>query len=324
MTRSSLGVIFHPTFPPESLVDYARRAEAAGFDELWLFEDCFFAGAFTSAATALAATERIKIGIGILPATVRNPLFAAMEITTLARLYPGRFIPGFGHGVDSWMKEIGAAPRSTLTALEETVSSVRALLSGERVTFQGQHVQLDNVQMNLTAPHIPPLYIGAIREKSLRLAGRVGDGTIFTEMASPAYVRWAREHIQQGMDEAQRSTNTMAVFVFAKVNPDGNVARQAVRPVLAKRLKSAAPHLQPLGIAEEAQRLYQEYGVEGAAERMPDAWLDDLSVSGTPQQAAATIERLADAGAQSVILLPLEGDPTCLDEYIRYLLPALK
>ena len=82
--------------------------------------------------------------------------------------------------------------------------------------------------------------------------------------------------------------------------------------------------MRPLGIAEEAQRLYREYGVEGAAERMPDAWLDELSVSGTPQQAAATIERLADAGAQSVILLPLEGDPTCLDEYILYLLPALK
>jgi len=82
--------------------------------------------------------------------------------------------------------------------------------------------------------------------------------------------------------------------------------------------------LQPLGIAEEAQRLYREYGVQGAAERMPDAWLDELSVSGTPQQASETIEHLTDAGAQSVILLPLEGDPNCLDEYIRYLLPALK
>jgi|GEM_PF-1092866 len=201
----------------------------------------------------------------------------------------------------------------------------KRLDDGYQRFFKGvANVHLDNVQMNLTAPQLPPLYVGAIREKSLRLAGRVGDGTILTEMASPAYVRWAREHIQQGMDQAHRSTHSVAVFTFAKVNPDGNAARQAVRPVLAKRLESAAPHLQPLGIAEEAQRLYREYGVQGAAERMPDAWLDELSVSGTPQQASETIEHLTDAGAQSVILLPLEGDPNCLDEYIRYLLPALK
>ncbi|MBA3874605.1 MAG: LLM class flavin-dependent oxidoreductase, partial [Anaerolineae bacterium] len=113
MHKPSIGVIFHPSNPPEALVDFARQAEAGGFDELWLWEDCFWAGALTSAATALAATSHIKVGIGLMPATVRNPLFVAMEITTLARLYPGRFMPGFGHGVDSWMKQIGAAPKST-------------------------------------------------------------------------------------------------------------------------------------------------------------------------------------------------------------------
>src|SRR5438105_3626130 len=119
MSRPSLGVIFHPQFPLETFVDFARRAEAVGFDELWLWEDSFLAGGLTSAALALAGTQRIKVGIGIMPATVRNPLFVAMEITTLARLYPGRFLPGFGHGSARWMKQIGASPKSTLKALEE-------------------------------------------------------------------------------------------------------------------------------------------------------------------------------------------------------------
>ena len=66
---STFGVIFHPTFPPETLVDYARRAESAGFDELWLWDDCFLPGALTSAAIALSATQRLKVGIGLLPAT---------------------------------------------------------------------------------------------------------------------------------------------------------------------------------------------------------------------------------------------------------------
>src|SRR5689334_4085608 len=190
----SLGVIFHPGFPPESLSDYAHRAEAAGFDELWLWGDSFQPGAWTSAAIALSATQRLKVGIGLMPATAINPLFAAMELTTLARAFPDRFLPGFGHGVAIWMAQIGAAPRSSLTSLGETVTAIRQLLHGERVTMQGEQVKLDKVQMHVTAASVPPLYVGGMREKTLRLAGRVGDGTILTSMSSPEYIRWAQGH----------------------------------------------------------------------------------------------------------------------------------
>jgi alkanesulfonate monooxygenase SsuD/methylene tetrahydromethanopterin reductase-like flavin-dependent oxidoreductase (luciferase family) len=322
MPKPSLGVIFHPKFPPETLVDFARRAESAGFDEVWLWEDCFFAGALTSAAIMLMATQRIKIGIGLMPATVRNPLFAAMEITTLARLYPGRFFPGFGHGVDSWMKQIGAAPKSSMKALEETVNAVRALLRGENVAMHGSHVHLENVKLRLTPQEVPPLYIGAIREKSLRLAGRAGEGTIICEMSSPAYVRWARQHIAAGMAESGRANNQLVTFVLAAVHPDGT-AREKVRRVLARNMTWASAHLQVLGIADEAQALIREHGVDGAAEKMPESWVDELSASGTPDQAVATITRLAEAGADSIVLQPLDGDPTCLDDYIKYLLPSL-
>src|SRR5512136_493525 len=147
MTVPALGVIFHPKFPPETLADYARRAEAAGFDELWLWDDCFLPGAFTSAAMALAATQKLKVGIGLMPATAYNPLFAAMEITTLARAFPDRILPGFGHGVGPWMAQIGAAPKSSLRALAETVTAVRQLLGGQEVTTHGEQVGLDKVQM---------------------------------------------------------------------------------------------------------------------------------------------------------------------------------
>ena len=186
----SLGVIFHPSFPPEILVDYAQRAEKAGFDELWLWEDSFWAGAYTSAAIILAHTDSIRVGIGLSPATVRNPLFYAMEITTLAALYPGRFMPGFGHGVEGWMRQIGATPKSSMKALGETVEAVRRLLQGENLTMHGDYVHLDEVKMLVTPNVVPSLYVGGMREKTLQLAGRVGDGTILTEMSSPAYVRY--------------------------------------------------------------------------------------------------------------------------------------
>src|SRR5512136_97351 len=213
MPAPALGVIFHPKFPPETLADYARRAESGGFDELWLWDDCFLPGAFTSAAIALSATQQLKVGIGLLPATAYNPLFAAMEITTLARAFPGRILPGFGHGVGTWMTQIGAAPKSSMKALEETVTAVRQLLRGELVTLHGTQVNLDQVQMQLTSTTVPPLYVGAMRDKSLRLAGRVGDGTILTGMSSPAYVRWAREHIQAGMAEAGRTRHRVVVYL---------------------------------------------------------------------------------------------------------------
>ncbi len=323
-SRPALGVIFHPTFPPESLAGYARRAEAGGFDELWLWDDCFLPGAFTSAAIALSATERLKVGIGLLPATAYNPLFAAMEITTLARAFPGRFMPGFGHGVGTWMTQIGAAPKSSMKALQETVSAVRRLLNGEVVTLAGEQVHLDRVQMQTTPALVPPLHVGAMREKSLRLAGRVGDGTILTGMSSPAYVEWALGHIRAGMAEAGRSRQHVVVYLDAKVNPDGAAARAAVRRALADRLPWADVQMDALGIAAEVETFVQAHGAEGVARQMPEAWLDAFAATGTPDQAAGAVRRWMETGADSLVFQPLNGDPACLDEYVRYLMPLIK
>ena len=84
-----LGLVVRPELDPEGLPARARAAEAAGFAELWLWEDCFLAGGIAAAATALAATERIRVGLGIMPAPLRNAAFAAMEAAALARLHPG-------------------------------------------------------------------------------------------------------------------------------------------------------------------------------------------------------------------------------------------
>ena len=324
MSMPAIGVIFHPKFPPETLGDYARRAESAGFDELWLWDDCFLPGAFTSAAIALSATHRLKVGIGLLPATAYNPLFAAMEITTLARAFPDRILPGFGHGVGTWMAQIGAAPKSSMKALDETVTAVRQLLGGDLVTTHGEQVNLDKVQMQLTPAQVPPLYIGAIRERSLRLAGRVGDGTILTEMSSPAYVRWAWGHIRAGMAEAGRLRHRLVVYLDVKVNSDGGVARAAMRRLLAARLPWADVQLTALGIEAEVAAFIQAHGFDGVERQMPDEWVDAFSAAGTPDQAADAIQRLIAAGADSVVFQPLDGDPACLDEYIRYLMPLLK
>jgi alkanesulfonate monooxygenase SsuD/methylene tetrahydromethanopterin reductase-like flavin-dependent oxidoreductase (luciferase family) len=198
------------------------------------------------------------------------------------------------------------------------------LLRGELVTTHGTQVNLDQVQMQLTPTVVPPLYVGAMRDKSLRLSGRVGDGTILTGMSSPAYVRWAREHIQAGMAEAGRTQHRVVVYLDVKVNHDGAVARAAMRRSLAERLPWADVQLNALGITAEVEAFVQARGVDGVAQHMPDEWLDALSAAGTPEQVTDTIQRLAAAGADVIVFQPLNGDPDCLDEYIRYLLPRLK
>jgi len=320
----TLGVIFHPHFPSEYLADFSRRAEAAGFDELWLWDDCFLPGALTSAALALSATRRIKVGIGLLPVVAYNPLFSAMELTTLARAFPGRILPGFGHGVGPWMAQIGALTKSSLNAVAETVTAVRYLLSGDSVTMQGEYVRLNQVQMQVFPECVPPLYVGAMREKTLRLAGRIGDGTILTGMSSSAYVRWAWAHIRAGLSEGGRSQHRVVAYFDVKVSPDGKVARDAARRSLAARLPWADVQIQTSGIGAEIIDFLATHTREDVARGMPDTWLDTFTASGTPEQVVASIERLVAAGVDSVAFQPLDGDPACLDEYIRYLMPLLR
>jgi 5,10-methylenetetrahydromethanopterin reductase len=133
-------------------------------------------------------------------------------------------------------------------------------------------------------------------------------------MSSPAYVRWAWDNIHAGMAESGRTDHRLVVYVDVKVNPDGEMARAAVRWSLAKRLPWVDAQLSAAGIAEEVYGFVGEHGAAGMAERMPEACVDALSAAGTPLQATATLRRLVEAGANSIVFQPLDGDPDCLDE----------
>ncbi len=320
----SFGLVFHPSFPITGLPEYARQAEEMGFDELWLWDDCFLPGALSAAAIALSATHKIKVCIGLIPVPALNPLFMAMEITSLAGAFPGRFIAGFGHGVEPWMQQIGAADRSSLARLRETVTVVRDLLRGEEVNFDGEFVHMEHVKMQQLPAVAPPLYIGAMREKSLTLAGSLADGTLFTSMSSPTYTRWAMGHIQAGMQKAGKTDHRVVGFVDVKVDERGTPARAATRRSLAARLPWADVHIQHSGYAEEIGQYLQGHSSADLALDMPDAWLDAFSASGTPQQVSALLNQWFEAGVSSVIIQPLWGDASCQNEYIKYLPAILK
>lgn len=295
----ALGFVVRPENRPEDVPVMAAAAEAAGFDEVWLWEDCFLTGGIASAAAVLAATDRVAVGLGILPAPVRNPAFAAMEIATLARLFPGRFLAGFGHGVTTWMRQIGAKPESQLALLEETVGATRALLAGEEVHADGRYVRLDGVRLDHPPAEPPPLYVGVRRARSLAVSGRVADGTILSEPASPEYVRWAREQI------AATRPHRVVAYTWCELGPG---AHDALRPLIADRLASGGPQIEAPGID----------GNEAT-----DATIARLTACGTPDEAAGSIRALAEAGADSVVLVPPGpgGDPA---ELAAALMPLLR
>lgn len=219
MTDLSLGVVFRPQLPPERLRAAVEAADAAGVDELWLWEDCFFEGGISAASAALAWSERVKVGIGLLPVPLRNPALAAMEIATTARLFPGRFIPGLGHGVLDWMGQVGARVPSPMTLLRECTSAVDELLHGRTVDVDGRFVHLTDVALDWPPQQVPPVLLGARGPKTLRLAGELADGVILDSGPSDdsGFVRWARATAEEGRAAAGRS-DPLHVVAFVEVD----------------------------------------------------------------------------------------------------------
>ncbi len=194
-----------PQVPPERLRDLAATADAAGLDELWLWEDCFWGGAVPASAAMLAWTTRLRVGIGVLPVPLRNVATAAMDAAMLHRLFPGRVSIGVGHGLPSWMRQTGVAVESPVTLLREYLTALRALLAGDRVIAEGRYVRLDDVVLEWPLASAPMILAGAIGPRTLRLSGECADGTVLVAGTGPDGVRRARELIAAGRADAGRS-----------------------------------------------------------------------------------------------------------------------
>ncbi len=224
-----LGVVALPGVPPERLSSLAVVAEDAHLDELWLWEDCFYAGSVAAAATMLAATSTLRVGIGVQPVPLRAVPLAAMELAALDRIAPGRLLAGLGHGVQEWMGQVGVRVESPLTLLREYTVALRALLAGEEVTTRGRYVQLDRVRL-VWPPALPmPLHLGTEGPRSLLLSGELADGTILPGGTTPARVRAVRELIDEGRAAAGR-TDPHRLTVYA--GPFADLDPQAVAGVV--------------------------------------------------------------------------------------------
>jgi alkanesulfonate monooxygenase SsuD/methylene tetrahydromethanopterin reductase-like flavin-dependent oxidoreductase (luciferase family) len=224
---TTLGAVCVPRVPPEKLREVALAAEDAGLEELWLWEDCFWGGAVPGCAAALAWTERLRLGIGVLPVPLRSVVTTAMDTAMLNRLFPGRVTVGVGHGVQSWMRQVGEAAESPMTLLREHLTALRTLLAGEKVTVQGRYVRLDEVALEWPPASPPAIVSAATGDRTLRLSGELADGTVLVAGTPPEVVRRARELIDEGRERAGRGDphRLVAFLGVPAFDADGTAAQ---------------------------------------------------------------------------------------------------
>jgi alkanesulfonate monooxygenase SsuD/methylene tetrahydromethanopterin reductase-like flavin-dependent oxidoreductase (luciferase family) len=279
---TSLGAVFRPQLPPERLREVVRTADAAGLEELWLWEDCFLESGIATAAAALAWSERLRVGVGLLPVPLRNVALTSMEAATLHRLFPGRVTLAVGHGVQDWMGQVGARAESPLTLLREYLAAMRALLNGERVTVEGRYVKLDGVALDWPPPTAPPVLAGAVGPRSVRLTGEAADGTVLDASMGPDGVRQACRLIDEGRAAAGRTgRHEIVVYLHTATGP-------------------GAP-----------DRLRAEL------ERSGHATGGELGVAGDADAVAKAVQRLVDAGADTVVLQPTADEPAP-EDFVRF------
>ena len=293
----NVGMCFDRSLPAPFVIEVAETLEAAGVDQLWVIEDCFYTAGISLAATALARTRSLTVGIGILPAVARNPAITAMEIATLAQLAPGRVLAGIGHGVQEWMEQMGARTPSPLTTLDEAITIVRRLLRGEVVTFDGSVFSMRDVALEAAPPDPPPVLAGVRGPKSLALAGSVADGVVLAEGAGPTYVRQSIEHA--GSPDPFR----VSVFTALAIGDDGREMRRAMAPFVAGLLDGVNPAPNAHPHIDEIRERHEARGADGIAD-MPADWWTELGAIGTFGDAVRHAEALADAGAHDVTFFP--------------------
>jgi 5,10-methylenetetrahydromethanopterin reductase len=297
--------------PVTETLAMARLAEQLGFSEVWLPESGHGRGVFTVAASVAAATQHIKIGIGVVNPFWRHPSVIAMEAAALDEVSHGRVLLGLGAAL--WtLRALGEADARTerpLGAMLEGVRVVRAMLSGsEAVDGQIFRVRRDaHLDFSTCRPAVP-VYVGAVNARMLRAAGMWADGVQLGAMVSPGYARWACEQIAAGASCAARDAANLdlASNVLVSVDADAARARAAVREVMAYYMHRVEPVVLSTSGAdpqkiERVRVAVLEHGAEAGARLIDDELIDSFAAAGDPEHVAERLVAYLNSGIRGLL-----------------------
>lgn len=320
MTRVALYL--QDAHPIRDGMGYARHAEAAGFEAVWQAESRLVREATVPLAAFGAVTERIKLGSGVSALWTRNAALLASTFSTLDDLAPGRAILGLGAWWEPLASKVGVDRRRPLLAMREIVTVCRALLNMETVTFDGEFVHLDGVELDYVhqerVPKDVPIVIGATGMKMMELAGEIGDGVLLNYLVSPTYNQEALEHLEIGAAKAGKTLADVdrPQLVVCSMDEDRGAALDAARLLVTQYL-GQQPHIMkasgvPQSVLDSVGEVLtwpasHEQVVE-ASKRVPDEIVQMITASGTPDECRAKVAEYVANGCTCPVLYPLGDD----------------
>ena len=320
MTR--LGIYLQDAHSISEAIEYAQYAESNGFEAVWQADSRLVRDAVVPMAAFAAETEKIKIGSGVVDCWTRNPARQASTFSTLDDLAPGRIILGIGAWWDPLASKVGIERKKPLKVMREVVTAVRALLADETVTFSGDFVQLDGVELDYVyqerRPKEVPIYIGATGMKMMELTGEIADGVVLNYLVSPEYNKRAMELLEIGASKAGRSIDEIdrPQLVVCSLAEDRKEALDGARLMVTQYLGQQPHIMKASGVPEE---LLDEIGqvltwpatheqVEAASKLVPDEVVQMICAAGTPDEVREKVAQYMKDGCTCPILYPLGPD----------------
>ena len=298
----------------EATLQHAVWGEEQGYDDLW-FADAGGVDALTAAVAVAERTERVRIGIAIVPVYTRTPAVLASSAHVLNVVSGGRFILGLGSSshvlMEGWNGQVLEKP---LTRVRETALLVKSMLEGEKSDFEGETVHSKGYRQPPLAPGAQPIYIAGLRGKMLEMAAEVGDGVIINLFPRDVLPK-IMSHIRIGAERAGKQLSDIEVVCrhTVMVTDDRDRARDAFRashapyyatPVYNKFLAWA-------GYPDVANTI-----TEGWAEKdrcktggaLDDALIDNICIIGSADECRDQIRQYAEGGVTTHIISTSLGE----------------
>lgn len=314
--------------PLGEAIDYVRYAESRGFEAVWQAESRLVRDAIVPMAAYAATTDSIKIGSGVINNWTRNAALIAATFSTLDDLARGRILCGLGVWWEPLASKVGVNRRKPVQAMRETVEVVRRLLAMEKVTFKGEFVQVEDIEIDIVhgdrSPKDVPIYIGATGMKMMELSGEIADGVLLNYLVSPAYNREAIAHLSAGAQRAGRTLEDIdrPQLIVCSLDEDRARALDNARELVTQYLGQQPHIMKASGVSQELLDEIssvltwpaEEHQIREAMRLVPDDVVQLITASGTPDECRLKVQEYIEAGCTCPVLYPLGDDVKAMIE----------
>ena len=303
-------------------LEYVQYAEKRGFEAVWQAESRLVRDAIVPMAAYAAVTEHLKVGSGVINNWTRNIGLLASTFLTLDDLAPDRIICGIGAWWDPLARNVGITRSKPLTAMRETITVLKRLLAMEHVTFHGEFVYVDDIELDVVhgrkEPRNVPVFIGATGDNMMEMTGEVADGVVLNYCVPPEYNHKALELLAKGATKAGKTIDDIdrPQLVVCSVDHDHDKAIDTTRELLTQYL-AQQPHIAKasgvsMDVVESIQSILgwpaTHEQIQKAKHLVPEELILRITASGTPDEARAKVKEYVNNGCTCPILYPVGGD----------------